>query len=52
MGNELYRRSGLYVKSKLQYEHISHYPLLFNGRQRNVTSIVELGFMRSNKKNE
>ena len=50
--NEFHRRSGLYVKSQLQYEHISHYPLLFNGRQQNVTAIVELGFMPNNKKNE
>ena len=50
VGNEFYRQSGFYVKSKLQYEHISHYPLLFNGSQHNVTSIVELGFMPSNRK--
>jgi hypothetical protein len=47
--NELHRRSGFYVKSQLQYEHISHYPLLFNGRQQNVTAIVELGFMPGKK---
>ena len=50
--NEFHRRSGFYVKSQLQYEHISHYPLLFNGRQQNVTAIVELGFMPGNKKHE
>jgi hypothetical protein len=50
--NEVHRRSGFYVKSQLQYEHISHYPLLFNGRQQNVTAIVELGFMPSSKKRE
>ncbi|MGA2981650.1 MAG: capsule assembly Wzi family protein [Terriglobales bacterium] len=48
--NEFHRRSGWYVKSQLQYEHISHYPLLFNGRQQNVTAMVELGFMPNNKK--
>jgi Capsule assembly protein Wzi len=50
--NEFHQRSGLYVKSQMQYEHISHYPLLFNGRQRNVTAIFELGFMPSRKKHE
>jgi Capsule assembly protein Wzi len=50
--NEFHRRSGLYLKSQMQYEHISHYPLLFNGRRQNVTAIVELGFMPSRKKNE
>jgi hypothetical protein len=50
--NEFHRRSGLYVKSQLQYEHISHYPLLFNGPQQNVTAIVELGFMPNKKKHE
>jgi membrane-associated phospholipid phosphatase len=37
-------KSGVYLKSEVQYEHISHYPILFNGRQRNITAIVELGF--------
>lgn len=48
--NETYLRSGLYVKSQVQYEHISHYPLLFNGPQNNVTAIVELGFSVRGKK--
>jgi membrane-associated phospholipid phosphatase len=43
--HELYLHSGLYVKSQLQYEYISRYPLLFPGPQRNVTAIVELGFV-------
>jgi Capsule assembly protein Wzi len=47
--NEYHRRSGWYVKSQFQYEHISHYPLLFNGREQNATAIVELGFMPSHK---
>jgi hypothetical protein len=42
--NEVYFRSGLYLKSEVQYEHISRYPILFDGRKRNVTAIVELGF--------
>src|ERR1019366_4197516 len=43
--HEMYLHSGLYVKSQLQYEHISRYPLLFPGPQRNVTAVVELGFV-------
>lgn len=43
--HEMYLHSGLYVKSQLQYEHISRYPLLFSGPQRNVTAVVELGFV-------
>jgi hypothetical protein len=50
--NELHRRSGFFVKSQLQYEHISHYPILFKGPQQNLTAIVELGFMPANKKHE
>jgi len=42
--NETYLRNGFYVKAELQYENISHYPILFEGPQRNVTAIVELGF--------
>lgn len=42
--NEFHLRSGLYVKAELQYENISWYPLLFNGPQRNVSAIVEVGF--------
>jgi hypothetical protein len=49
--NELHRRSGWYVRSQLQYEHISHYPLLFSGRQHNVTAIVELGLLPNRKRN-
>jgi hypothetical protein len=50
--NEFHRRSGLYVKSQLQYEHILHYPLLFNGRQQNVTAIVDIGFMPNHRKGQ
>jgi hypothetical protein len=48
--SETYLRSGLYIKSQLQYEHISRYPLLFNRPQNNVTAIVELGVTLRNKK--
>jgi hypothetical protein len=42
--SEMHLRSGLYVKSELQYEHISYYPVLFKSPQNNVTAIVEVGF--------
>jgi hypothetical protein len=42
--NELYLRNGLYMKGELQYENISRYPVLFSGRQRNITAILEVGF--------
>jgi hypothetical protein len=44
LSNELYFQSGLYLKSRAQFEDIVRFPVLFNGRQRNVTAIVELGF--------
>ncbi len=42
--SEFHFRSGLYVRSELQLEHISHFPLLFTGPQNNFTAILELGF--------
>jgi hypothetical protein len=42
--NELYLRNGFYMKGELQYENISRYPVLFSGRQRNVTATLEVGF--------
>jgi membrane-associated phospholipid phosphatase len=42
--NEMHLRSGFYWKAELQYEHISRYPILFNGPQKNFTATVELGF--------
>lgn len=42
--NEVYWKSGLYLKTEMQFEHISHYPILFNGPQNNVTAILEFGF--------
>jgi len=42
--NELHLRSGFYMKGELQYEHISRYPVLFNGAHTNITAIAELGF--------
>jgi membrane-associated phospholipid phosphatase len=42
--DELHLRPGFYLKTELQYEHISSYPVLFTGSQRNFTAIVEMGF--------
>ena len=43
--HEVYLHSGFYLKSQLQYEHISRYPLLFSGPHSNLTAVVELGFV-------
>jgi membrane-associated phospholipid phosphatase len=37
-------QSGLYWKSQVQLENISHYPLLFASSRRNLTAIVEFGW--------
>lgn len=37
--------SGLYLKSQLQYEHISRYELLFSGPQNNVSAMIEIGLV-------
>jgi hypothetical protein len=42
--NEMHLRSGFYMKTELQYEHISRYPVLFHAPQRNFTAIAEIGF--------
>ena len=47
--NELYLKSGLYIKSQIQYEHISHFSILFKGPQSNLTATVELGFLHDAK---
>jgi len=47
--NELYLKSGLYIKSQIQYEHISHFPILFKGPQSNLTATLELGFLHDAK---
>ena len=39
-----YLKSGLYWKNQVQFENISHYPILFNSPRRNVTAIVEFGW--------
>ncbi len=38
-------RSGVYLKSLLQFEHISSFPLLFPGSRNNVTASIEIGFL-------
>jgi Capsule assembly protein Wzi/PAP2 superfamily len=48
--NEMYLHSGFYFKSDLQFEHISHFPVLFNGPQNNFTASLEVGFMPGGKK--
>ena len=47
--NELYLKSGLYIKSQIQYEHISHFPILVKGPQSNLTATLELGFLHDAK---
>ena len=48
--SEVYLSSGIYLKTQVQYEHISHFPILFNGPRNNVTGIVEFGFSPDYKK--
>jgi hypothetical protein len=43
-GYSITRRSGLYLRTFLQFEHISSFPLLFSGSRNNVTASIELGF--------
>jgi membrane-associated phospholipid phosphatase len=42
--SEMHLSPHFYMKAELQYEHISRYPVLFNGPQRNITAIMEVGF--------
>jgi membrane-associated phospholipid phosphatase len=37
-------RAGLSIKGAVQFEHISHYPILFHGPANNVTGLLELGY--------
>ena len=48
--NEMYIRNGFYLKSELQVEHISRFPLLFHGPQNNITAVLEIGFSPERKK--
>ena len=47
VSHEIHLRSGIYVKSAMQFEHIQHFPMLFNGNVNNVTGSIELGFVPS-----
>jgi hypothetical protein len=47
---EQHFRSGAYVRSLVQFERISHYPLLFPHAENNVTTSVEVGFEPLRKK--
>jgi hypothetical protein len=42
--HEIHMRSGFYMKTMLQFEHIQHFPMLFAGSVNNATASVELGF--------
>jgi hypothetical protein len=46
----MYLRNGFYVRSEVQYEHISRFPVLFSGVQSNLTAILEVGFIPERKK--
>ena len=43
--HEIHFSSGLYLRSLLQLEHISHYPVLFSTAVNNVTASLEVGFI-------
>jgi hypothetical protein len=45
VSHEMHVRSGFYVKSTIQFEHIQHFPMLFNGKVNNITASMELGFV-------
>jgi membrane-associated phospholipid phosphatase len=44
LSNEMYLQNGFYLKSEVQYENISRYPMLFKGPQKNFTAVLEVGF--------
>jgi membrane-associated phospholipid phosphatase len=50
--NEFTLHSGFYMKTQVQYEHVSHYPLLFTGPQKNFSAIVEVGFYPQKKEQQ
>ena len=43
--NEVHFAGGFYMKTEMQYEHISYYPVLFTGPQKNFTAMMEVGFL-------
>jgi membrane-associated phospholipid phosphatase len=48
--NEVHLHSGFYVKSQVQFENISHYPILFAGPAKNITANLEIGFSPRERK--
>ena len=42
--SEISLKSGMYMKTLVQYEHISRYAILFSGVRSNFTTSLELGF--------
>jgi membrane-associated phospholipid phosphatase len=42
--SETHFRGVFYMKAAVQLEHISRFPVLFNGPQNNVTASLEIGF--------
>ena len=50
LSNQMYLQNGFYLKSELQCENISRYPMLFRGPQRNFTAVLEVGFSPNRKK--
>ncbi len=47
--NNTYLKSGFYLKSELQFENISRFPLLFNGHKSNFVATLEVGFIPKGK---
>jgi hypothetical protein len=39
------KRSGVYLKGFVQFEHIFSYPLLFTGSRNNLVAALEIGFL-------
>ncbi len=50
ISHEIHARSGFYAKSLLQFEHIQHFPILFQRSTNNVTASLELGMLFGPKK--
>jgi membrane-associated phospholipid phosphatase len=50
--NEFTLHGGFYMKTRVQYEHISRYPILFNGPQNNITASMEVGFYPQKKQQQ
>ena len=44
ISNQTYLANGFYLKTAVQIEHISRYPVLFSSPQNNVTATLEVGF--------